>query len=89
MSPETMNAERHTKLMDRGWTWVYARELRPLEWVRQWGDFKRRALQTARIGNTVYARFADDELPYRHWPHNFRIRVNYPRHTQEPQPEFA
>ena len=56
----------------------------PLEWVQQWSDFKMLALQTLRIGDTIYVRFKDDHLPHRHWPQNYRIRVNYPR-PEQPQ----
>lgn len=49
-----------------------------MEWVHL-RDFHLRVLQTARIGQTIYVRFDADSQPHRHWKHNYRLRVNYPR----------
>lgn len=72
------NTDREVKLKDRGWAWVYARDLQMTDTVRI-QDFSMRAISTLRIGDTVYVRFQGDELKYRHWPQNYRLRVNYPR----------
>ena len=78
MNTEVATNDRHTKLASRGWVWTYARDLRMTEWVRL-PHFEMRVISTARVGDTVYVRFQGDELNYRHWPQNYRLRVNYPR----------
>lgn len=71
-------ADKHAKLMRRGWCQIYARDLRPMEWV-QLPHFHLRVDKVDASGPTVYVRFQADHLPLRWWPRNYRLRVNYPR----------
>jgi hypothetical protein len=78
--PET---DQHDKLLKRGYQYVKASDLRPMEWV-QLPSFHLRAQEIIRSGNMVYVKFQADSVPVRWWRHNYRLRVNYPRPTLNP-----
>lgn len=68
----------HERKLRRGYDFVKASDLRPMEWV-QLPHFHLRVLSMVAIGDSIYVRFDADSMEYRHWKHNYRLRVNYPR----------